>query len=66
MTDRCFAWVQIGTRLSCHKQTLPVNPQEIASYVQEVTGGANASDPFEGMSPEEINDYIAKNGAPSF
>lgn len=41
-------------------------PQEIASYVQEVTGGANASDPFEGMSPEEINEYIAKNGAPSF
>ncbi|KAK2076941.1 hypothetical protein QBZ16_005169 [Prototheca wickerhamii] len=43
-----------------------LTPQEIANYVQEVTGGANASDPFEGMSPEEINEYIEKNGAPSF
>ena len=74
----CASWVdrrQIGTlmesrtlsvRPAASKPSLPVDPQEIASYVQEVTGGANASDPFEGMSPEEINDYIAKNGAPSF
>lgn len=38
--------------------------QEIARYVTEATGGANSDDPFEGMSPEEINEYIAKHGAP--
>lgn len=28
----------------------------------EKTTGAKQADPFEGMSPEEINAYIAKNG----
>jgi hypothetical protein len=27
--------------------------------VEDATG-ANAADPFEGMSPEEINEYVAK------
>lgn len=33
-------------------------PQDIAAYVVEATQGASAADPFEGMSPEEINEYL--------
>ncbi len=36
-----------------------LSPEEIQSYVQDVTG-ANAKDPFEGMSPEEINQYLSE------
>ncbi|KFM25805.1 hypothetical protein F751_1419 [Auxenochlorella protothecoides] len=36
----------------------------IQEYVSKATAGASAADPFEGMSPEEINEYIAKHGNP--
>ena len=32
--------------------------QEIQAYVAKATNGASARDPFEGMSPEEINAYM--------
>ena len=38
--------------------------QEIQAYVEKVTG-ASKEDPFEGMTPEEINEYVAKHGMPA-
>lgn len=35
--------------------------QEIQDYVEEYTG-ADSRDPFEGMSPEEINEFVKANG----
>lgn len=32
--------------------------QEIQEYVAQATDGASSRDPFEGMSPEEINAYL--------
>lgn len=29
-------------------------------FAMQATGGAKAADPFEGMSPEEINEYIER------
>lgn len=40
----------------------PVLLQEIQEYISQVTKGAKVDDPFEGMSPEEINEYVAKHG----
>jgi len=34
--------------------------QEVQKFVEEATG-ASASDPFEGMTPEEINAYVKEH-----
>ena len=51
-----------------HTHTTTTHPhahthQEIQRFVEDTTG-ANKQDPFEGMSPEEIDAYVAKHGKP--
>jgi hypothetical protein len=40
-------------------------PQEIEEFCKSVTGGASEGDPFEGLSPQEIDAYIEKHGLPA-
>ena len=46
----------LSARRPCTKWGRAV--QEIQEYVAKATNGASARDPFEGMSPEEINAYM--------
>lgn len=43
----------------------PAHPQEIEECCKAAAGGASEADPFEGLSPEEIDEYIAKHGDPA-
>lgn len=43
----------------------PPRLQEIEEFCSTATGGASAEDPFEGMTPQEIDDYIEKHGLPA-
>lgn len=36
--------------------------QEIEKYVASVTNHASIDDPYEGLSPEEIDEYIRTHG----
>lgn len=51
-----------------HSHLLPCrlsHPQEIEDYCGKVTGGASTDDPFEGMTPQEIDEYIERHGLPA-
>lgn len=39
--------------------------QEIEEFCSQVTGGASMDDPFEGLTPQEIDEYIEKHGLPA-
>lgn len=43
----------------------PFTQQEIEEFCKGASGGATEADPFEGLSPQEIDDYIAKHGLPA-
>jgi hypothetical protein len=36
--------------------------QEIEEFCKTASGGASEADPFEGLSPEEIDAYVEKQG----
>ena len=44
---------------------LAVALQEIEEFCKTATGGASEADPFEGLSPQEIDEYIEKHGLPA-
>jgi len=50
-----------STLLACNLHPIP---QEIEQYCSKVTGGASKDDPFEGLTPQEIDEYIEKHGLP--
>lgn len=38
-----------------------MSAQEIEKFVEQHTPAQHHDDPFEGMSPEEINEYVEKH-----
>lgn len=52
--------------LCCSHASASLRPaQEIEAFCRSATGGATEADPFEGLSPQEIDEYIARHGLPA-
>lgn len=49
-----------------HRARPPPLPatQEIEEFCRAASGGATEADPFEGLTPQEIDEYIEKHGLP--
>ena len=59
------SWPSPSHPAALHPSPSTPLPQEIEEFCQTATGGATPEDPFEGLTPAEIDDYIAQQGMPA-